>query len=239
MSEHMNREEMIQSIIEWGTDMPQRQVTEAVKNMNTWLARGDGVAMYENQALGHPGQGDRQFISYGSPAAQLETPDPPRQLPDIGGRINWPYQLVGTYRGEPLDVPTTTITEDGVTYEIVTFWCALDGFEPPRKENYGRLYLYVHPTKDTPGIKIKDVEANQFSDATKAIYLIDDGKTVVPHYVVGWRNSAGLAHGALEFLLLEPFPTNPDDRRASDGRVIDFMDWALGPRRAYHLKVNR
>ena len=39
-------------------------------------------------------------FSFGSPAAQLETDHPPQTLPDIGGAINWRYQLIGTYREE-------------------------------------------------------------------------------------------------------------------------------------------
>jgi len=60
--------------------------------------RGDGVAVYENQDLGHGGLGHRQFVSFGSPAAQLEAPEAPALLPDIGGNINWRYTLVGSYR---------------------------------------------------------------------------------------------------------------------------------------------
>lgn len=70
--------------------------------LNRWLDRGDGIAIYENQDLGHPELGHVQFLSYGSPAAQLETEEPPVRLPDIGGAINWRYQLVGVYRGAML-----------------------------------------------------------------------------------------------------------------------------------------
>jgi hypothetical protein len=66
-----------------------------------WLARGDSAAVYENRDLGHPDVGACQIVSYGSPAAQLETELPPERLPDIGGRINWRYTLVGTYSLRP------------------------------------------------------------------------------------------------------------------------------------------
>jgi len=69
---------------------------------NKWLMRGDGIAVYENQEIGHPNMGDRQFVSYGSKAAQLETNDPPLRLPDIGNAINRGFDLVGVYRGELL-----------------------------------------------------------------------------------------------------------------------------------------
>jgi hypothetical protein len=67
--------------------------------VNRWLQRGDGLAVYENHDLGHPDLGHRQFASFGSAAAQLETQAPPDRLPDIGQRINWRYVLVGVYRG--------------------------------------------------------------------------------------------------------------------------------------------
>ena len=67
--------------------------------VNRWLARGDGIAVYENHNIGSDGAGHRQFPSFGSSAAQLETETPPKRLPDIGGHINWAYQLIGTYRG--------------------------------------------------------------------------------------------------------------------------------------------
>lgn len=71
---------------------------ETLETVNRWLARGDGIAVYENQDMGHPELGHRQFLSYGSSDAQLETNEPPIRLPDIGGAINWRYQLIGVYR---------------------------------------------------------------------------------------------------------------------------------------------
>lgn len=71
---------------------------EAHPTVQKWLDRGDGIAVYENHDLGHPGAGHRKFVSFGSNAAQLETDDPPTRLPDIGNQINWRYQLIGTYR---------------------------------------------------------------------------------------------------------------------------------------------
>ena len=73
--------------------------------------RGDGVAVYVNNDLGHPDIGQWQVVTYGSSAAQLETRggrydvsghhEPfahaadqiPTTLPDIGGRINYRYSL--------------------------------------------------------------------------------------------------------------------------------------------------
>jgi hypothetical protein len=75
---------------------------EHVPTVNRWLARGDGIAVYQNHDLGSARVGHCQFASYGSPAAQLETDTPPQTLPDIGHAINWRYQLEGVYRGGTL-----------------------------------------------------------------------------------------------------------------------------------------
>ena len=58
-----------------------------------WLARGDGIAVYQNVALDSSTMGRRKYMSYGSPEAQLEMEVPPQRLPDIGSQINWMFQL--------------------------------------------------------------------------------------------------------------------------------------------------
>lgn len=78
-----------------------REITEKV---NRWLARGDGVAVYQNHDLGHRDAGDIRIASYGSPDAYFEAAEPPVRLPDTSRHINWRYSLIGTYRGEPLPV---------------------------------------------------------------------------------------------------------------------------------------
>jgi hypothetical protein len=70
--------------------------------VNRWLERGDGVAIYENHDMGSHDVGHKKFVSFGSVTAQLEVQEPPQRLPDIGGQINWRYQLIGTYKGEAL-----------------------------------------------------------------------------------------------------------------------------------------
>lgn len=69
--------------------------------INKWLARGDGAAVYRNENISpmpdsHP---EYKTVSFGSTAAMLEVDVPPQTLPDIGGQINWRYQLFGTCRG--------------------------------------------------------------------------------------------------------------------------------------------
>jgi hypothetical protein len=74
----------------------------ALDHINGWLVRGDGVAVYENMDMESMSFGARKYVSFGSADAQLETNTPPQRLPDIGGQINWRYQLVGSHRGSVL-----------------------------------------------------------------------------------------------------------------------------------------
>ena len=58
--------------------------------------RGDVLVVYINDDLSHPDLGLTQVCSYGSAESMLERtqfPEPPTTLPDIGGAINWRYQL--------------------------------------------------------------------------------------------------------------------------------------------------
>lgn len=82
----------------WLDQMYGPEAPGVLEQVSRWIARGDGAAVYVNQDLGHPDVGYPQIASFGSPAAQLETDEPPEQLPDIGGSINWRYRLEATYR---------------------------------------------------------------------------------------------------------------------------------------------
>ena len=90
-----------------------------IPQVNTWLARGDGLAVYVNQALDSADLGSIQVTSYGSSSAMLETDEPPVTLPDIGGSINWRYQLEGTYRGDVLTVPDVLPGDDEEEEEFI------------------------------------------------------------------------------------------------------------------------
>jgi hypothetical protein len=65
-----------------------------------WLVRGDSCAVYTNMDLGHPEAGGEKFVSFGSEQAQIEDAVPPERLPDIGGQINWRFQLTHICRPE-------------------------------------------------------------------------------------------------------------------------------------------
>jgi len=87
--------------------MPKTLTEEALRDIlpegswpqvEKWLDRGDGVAVYQNAALDSAGMGDRKFVSFGSPYALLTDAEPPTRLPDIGPQINWNFQLEATHR---------------------------------------------------------------------------------------------------------------------------------------------
>lgn len=82
----------------------QRIDPDKVHILNRWLARGDGVAVYQNKDFSSARFGDFQFVSFGSEAAQITGPIP-QKMPDLGGQINWQYQLEGIYRGASLAEP--------------------------------------------------------------------------------------------------------------------------------------
>lgn len=59
-----------------------------------WHSRGDGVAAYIHMAMDSRVAGHRQFVSFGSEAAQIPCDGPPpSRLPDIGPAANWAYVL--------------------------------------------------------------------------------------------------------------------------------------------------
>ena len=118
----------------------------------------------------------------------------------------------------------------------MTLWrysAALDNHEPVRSTAYGSFERTIHPVNGTDTI-VLDAAASALKDATSALWLIDDGETVQPFYVAGWNpRDPGV--------ILNPMPTNPGNRTMrADGRgPVSYATWALGPRRAYHLKVYR
>jgi hypothetical protein len=106
MAKEYTGEEVLAILKEWGgvdgSSEADVWLWETTRKMNEWLLRGDGIAVYENQDLGHSEVGEKKFVSFGSPAAQLEVATPPDQLPDTTKSINWRYVLIGTYKGAVL-----------------------------------------------------------------------------------------------------------------------------------------
>lgn len=116
----------------------------------------------------------------------------------------------------------------------VLFGCALDNYEPvPRRLGHSLLEEW----RETDGtIVYRLIGWGEETDATRALYLIDDGRTVRPYFVASWTN------GDTSRILLHPFPVNvkPDGTprlRSDNGQPVDYGTWMLGPRRAYHLKI--
>lgn len=102
----LSRDELAQEARE-NSGGDEHYVADVLRLYDRAVLRGDGVAVYENHDLGHPEIGEKQYATFGSALAQLEArladdttpsraelPVLPRTLPDIGGRINWRYQLV-------------------------------------------------------------------------------------------------------------------------------------------------
>lgn len=106
------------------------ELDDMLPKLNTWLERGDGVAVYENEELGHPQAGHVQICSFGSADAQIESELPPQRMPDIGPHINWRYSLLMAYKGEPVTLSSDIrayLTHDrkyippAVQHEVLTW----------------------------------------------------------------------------------------------------------------------
>jgi hypothetical protein len=121
------------------------------------------------------------------------------------------------------------------TTPIVDVWIgsiAADNHEPTRNfyQITGEVYA---PMPGTWERCVVITTTDDITDMIRSNYLLDDGATVVPHYVGGWNQT-------FTRVFLYPFPVNPDQRRRTDnGQVIDYSTFALGPRRCYHVKIRR
>ncbi len=115
-------------------------------------------------------------------------------------------------------------------------WSArLDNYNTPRDYAMGTGLVYAADEDGTRAETITLLGVDELRENNKAVYLLDDGKTVTVWYVAGWSSDP-----ADRSLYLQQFPTNPDGRtRPDNGRVIDYNTWQLGPRRSYHLKITR
>lgn len=115
-------------------------------------------------------------------------------------------------------------------------YVALDNYEPAAR-SFARIECFTYDMDDDRGSGWVISDVTDLRDAHKAIYLMDDGRTVQPFYVAAW-------HPEGEHVILHPFPTNVDGEgnpriRPDNGRPVDFDTWQLGPRRCYHVKLRK
>ena len=103
-------------------------------------------------------------------------------------------------------------------------------------DNHSVTRNYITGTADTEQGARKDIIILQFADRAQAdvsgLYLLDYGTEVVACYVAGWNpNRPGE-------VWIQPFPvTDGTQLRADNGRPVDYSNWQLGPRKAYHFKL--
>lgn len=110
---------------------------EGITEANEWLARGDGIAVYQDKALDSSSVGHRRIFSFGSPEAQFVVP--PEQLPDFPGEINWRYQLEGVYRR---NMPLAPPAEHDWATPIKVLELITASFRSPIKGRPDRLVGY-------------------------------------------------------------------------------------------------
>lgn len=124
---------------------------------------------------------------------------------------------------------------------VVRFRAAMDNHEPvPRREVYGYGVRYVRADGQR-GVTLWRTDFGPVASkrAHKALFLIDDGRTIEPHYVAGYGPDSDP-----ETLFVHPFPTNfngdgsPRMREGDPSRRVDYSAWMVGPAIAYHLKIS-
>lgn len=77
------------SLLDVGDDI--NATDHAQQAFNRWVARGDGIAVYQNVDLAHSEVGHRKFVSFGGPDAQIPG-EPPEAFPvSVSG--HWAYRL--------------------------------------------------------------------------------------------------------------------------------------------------
>jgi hypothetical protein len=125
---------------------------------------------------------------------------------------------------------------------LVAYTAALDNYEPvPRAIENGYLVEYDDPMEVSGQPRYMRAPGRS-KIPEGSVFLVDDGITCRPCY--GGSTNAGnpaplYPEGSEPKEILYPFPVNPDGKTSADGRVIDYTNWLLGPRKAYLLKVTR
>ena len=151
----------------------------------------------------------------------------------------------------------------GYSAEVLRWSVALDNYEPvPRASAYGYAVRYAGTLQDpetgfraehpTQGITMfcHDDQlplGNLISAGPHAVALFDYGSSVEPYFVAGWnpyetdkQRDPELHWAGGQTVLWHPFPTaQPGEMtKGNPSYPLDYGDWALGPRRAYHFKVS-
>lgn len=129
------------------------------------------------------------------------------------------------------EVPPTAAVRTGVR----AFFSALDNHTPARSESSGTIETWLWPDTGEISYRIPDGVSMFIKNVNRAVFLVDDGRTVVPLYVSGWS-------GTNDRLFLKPFPVNVNEdgtphMRADRDEPVDYGTWMLGPSRAYHIKI--
>lgn len=114
---------------------------------------------------------------------------------------------------------------------VISYGVQLDNYSPARNYGAGLAAVYAATDDGTGRPETITLDPSGMPLGTDDVYLMDDGATVRPFYVAGWRKDA-------PELYLQPFPVD-GGTRADNGRPVDMSGWQLGPRKAWHLKVRR
>lgn len=108
---------------------------------------------------------------------------------------------------------------------------ALDNYSPTRDFGAGTGDLYAPDTAwngQSETIILHNVD--NFGDFERTNFIVDDGESVRAFYLSGWNQPGTMIY-------LSPFPTNTGAIRPDNGRPVDYSQWALGPRKTFHLKI--
>jgi hypothetical protein len=127
---------------------------------------------------------------------------------------------------------------------IIDVWTGTiraDNYEPVPRDHYwvtGTVHKADLDTGRPETVVI--TTTNTIKDMHRAVYLLDDGTSVRPHYVAGWASASSRSEITTQAdrVYLHPFPLSGGTRPDS-GQPIDMSGWALGPRRCYHVKIRK
>ena len=112
----------------------------------------------------------------------------------------------------------------------------MDNHEPPRSEARGVVETWTWPDTGEESYRIPGGVSLFIGKSPRALFLLDDGRTVRPMCTSGWS-------GMNDRLFLAPVPVDfhpdgtPRMRADRPDRQVDYSTWLMGPATAYHLKL--